>query len=259
VIPNLFLLLLLVSNLGGAGFIGPGGNALPFEGYADAEAFLREAEVVSRTELRGSSNRPEKLLLRAGGVEAYAVFRTVDKKKASAKVGKETIRDFHDSHVYECAAYELSRLLGIESVPPCVLRTFDGVQGSLQLWIEEAVTAYQDRQDSSRPALEERLSESFQTMYLFDALIDNFDRHPGNILVDSRGRLWLVDHTRSFRLYTNARSLDRIVSPDPALVMRLAELDRDALTRSLSPLLGPRHIDALLRRRGQILRRLARE
>jgi hypothetical protein len=256
---NLLLPLLLVSNLGSAAFFGPGGNLLPFDGDVEAEAFLRDAEVISRTELRGSANLPEKLLLRPGGFEAHAVFRTVDKKKASAKVGKETIRDFHDSYVYECAAYELSRLLGIESVPPCVLRTIDGVEGSLQLWIEEAVTAYQDRQDSTRPALDERLPESFQTMYLFDALIDNFDRHEGNILVDSRNRLWLVDHTRSFRLYTNAKGLDRIVSPDPALLRRLAELNRDALTRRLSPFVGTRHVDALLRRRAQILRRLALE
>ena len=253
----MLLALILVSNLGSAGFLGPGGNALPFDGDVEVEAFLRNAEVVSRTELRGSANLPEKLLLRAGSVEAYAVFRIVDKKKASAKVGEETVRDFHDSYVYECAAYELSRLLGIESVPPCVLRTIDGLEGSLQLWIEEAVTAFQDLQDSSRPPLDERLPESFQTMYVFDALIDNFDRHAGNVLVDSRNRLWLVDHTRSFRLYTNARGLDRIVSPDPALLRRLKELDREALTRRLSPFVGTRHIDALLRRRAQILRRLA--
>ncbi len=253
--PNLLLPLLLVSNLG-AGLIGPDGNALPFGGDVEAIAFLRNAEVVSRKELRGSANLPEKVLLRGGGVEAHALFRTVDKKKASARVGKETIRDFHDSFVYECAAYELSRLLGIGNVPPCVLRAIDGVEGSLQLWIEEAVTAYQARQDSSRPPLEDRLPESFQTMYLFDALIDNFDRHEGNILVDSRDRLWLVDHTRSFRLYTNARGLDRIVSPDPAVLRRLAGLDREAVARCLSPFVGTRHIDALMRRRAQILRRL---
>jgi hypothetical protein len=75
--------------------------------------------------------------------------------------------------------------------------------------------------------------------------------------VDSLDRLWLVDHTRSFRLYTDARGLDRIVSPDPALLRRLAALDREALTRRLSPFVTSRHIDALLRRRSQILRRVA--
>ena len=252
----MLLPLLLAWNLG-AGFLGPDGNALHFGADAEVEAFLRNADVISRKELRGSANLPEKLLLRAGRVEAHALFRTVDKKKASARVGKETIRDFHDSFVYECAAYELARLLGILSVPPCVLRTIDGVEGSLQLWIEEAETAYQDRQDLSRPALDERLPAAFQTMYVFDALIDNFDRHAGNILVDSQDRLWLVDHTRSFRLYTDARGLDRIVSPDPALLSRLADLDRDALKLHLSPFVSARHIDALLRRRDQILRRVA--
>jgi hypothetical protein len=254
-----FPLLILLANLGSPGFLGPQGTALPFEDVEQVEAFLREAEVVERTELRGSQNLPEKLLLRRDGVEARAVFRTVDKKKASARVGKETIRDFHDGYVYECAAYELSRLLGIETVPPCVLRTIDGVPGSLQLWIEQAVTEFQYRQDSGRPPLAERVPESFQTMLLFDALIDNFDRHSGNILVDSRERLWLVDHTRSFRLYTDARDLTRVSSPDPDLLKRLAALDRATLSRHLDPFLSPRHIDALMRRRGQILRHFARE
>jgi hypothetical protein len=245
--------LLLVSSLGTFTFIGPDGNPLPFQGYSEVEAFLREAEVVSRKELRGSRNRPEKFLLRADGVEAHAIFRSVDKKRKSARVGKETIRDFHDGYVYECAAYELSRLLGMDSVPPCVLRTIEGVPGSLQLWVEEAVTEFQDRQSSGRVPFRERRPEAFQAMYLFDAMIDNFDRHAGNMLVDSRERLWLVDHTRSFRLYTNATGLARVSIPDATFLERLEAVDRETLEAHLGPFLTTRHIDALLRRRSQIL------
>jgi hypothetical protein len=117
-----------------------------------------------------------------------------------------------------------------------------------------AVTEFQDRQSPGHMPFVERRPEAFQAMYLFDAMIDNFDRHAGNMLVDSRERLWLVDHTRSFRLYTDAKGLDRVTVPDADFLKRLEALDRETLEAHLRPFLTTRHIDALLRRRSQILR-----
>ncbi len=231
------------------------GTMLPFATDEDALDFLATAEIVSSKELEGSRNRPLKLTMRRDGVEARAIFRTVDKKHKTARVGELTIRDFHDSYLYECAAYRLARLLGVDNVPPCVLRTIDGTAGSVQLWVEHATTEYQNRYDTDGPKAAERKPDEFRKMYLFDALIDNFDRHPGNVLVDTRDRVWFIDHTRSFRLYTNAR-MDDMPACSDELVQSLLDLDRDAL-HSLRPFVTVRHLDALWRRRGQILRRLA--
>ena len=34
---------------------------------------------------------------------------------------------------------------------------------------------------------------------VFDELIANTDRNQGNMLIDSRWKLWLIDHSRAFR------------------------------------------------------------
>lgn len=236
-----------------AQWMGADGAALPLDSDEAVVEFLMTAEVVETKALTGSRNLPERLTLRKDGVEARAIFRTVDKKRKSARVGDVTIRDFHDGFVYECAAYRLSRLLGFDNVPPCVLRTIDGRAGSVQLWIEHATTEYQNRYDVDGPFAENRSPDEFRKMRVFDALIDNFDRHPGNVLIDARDRVWFIDHTRSFRLYTDA-PLDNVASCEPALKAALTGLERGEL-RALG--LSVRHVEAVWRRRGQLIDRLS--
>ena len=248
-------MLLLLAAPTEAQWIDRQGAPLPFASDAEVEAFLQTADIVASKELEGTRNRPLKLTLSRGGVEARAIFRTVDKKRSSARVGKVTIRDYHDSYIYECAAYELSRLLDIDNVPPCVLRTIDGQKGSVQLWVEQATTEFQNRYDMDGPTAPERWPSIFDTMQVFDALIDNFDRHSGNILIDSRDRVWFIDHTRSFRLYTDAPKLELLAGRNPDLIRALRSLDKKDL-EVLKPFVSFRHIDALMRRRHQILDQL---
>ena len=239
-------------------WLGRDGAPLPFSSDAEVEDFLRTAKIVASKRLEGTRNRPLKLTLSKDGVEARAIFRTVDKKRSSARVGRLLIRDYHDSHIYECAAYELSRLLDIDNVPPYVLRTIDGQKGSVQLWIEQATTEFQNRYDVDGPTASERWPSVFDTMHIFDALIDNFDRHPGNVLVDSRDRVWFIDHTRSFRLYTAAPKLELAAGRNPDhlnLIRALRSLDKEEL-EVLKPFVSFRHIAALMRRRDQILEQL---
>jgi hypothetical protein len=236
-------------------WLGPKGEPLPFTSEREAEEFLLRADLVASKELTGSHNRPRKVRLERGGIAANAIFRTVDKRSASARVSGVTIRDFRDSYVFECAAYELNRLLGFTNVPPCVVRELAGEIGSVQLWIEDATTAYQYGLDADGPAAADRWPDEFDTMAVFDALIDNFDRHLGNVLVDSQGRVWFIDHTRSFRLYTDA-PLEKVPRCSPALFPALSRLARKDLDE-LKPYVGVRYLDAVWRRRGQLLERLS--
>ena len=235
-------------------WLGPSNNVLPFTTDQDAENFLRAAKVIEAKEISGSQNRPQRLLLSANGIKAHAIFRRVDKRGRRARVGDMRIRSYHDSYIYECAAYQLSRLLGIDRVPPCIIRTIKGQKGSVQLWIEQAVSEFQNRYDRPGPKANERWPNIFNTMYVFDSLIHNFDRHAGNILVDSLDRIWFIDHTRSFRLYTNA-PLEKVPSCAPELQKTLEDLEQDDL-KILKPYLNVRHIAALWRRRTQLIKHL---
>ena len=79
-----------------------------------------------KSSLTGGVTFPTKLLLEKDGVRADAVFRDVDEDRPTPTFGGG--RDelyFRDSYIFEPAAYELSRLLGLDNVPPATLRKLD--------------------------------------------------------------------------------------------------------------------------------------
>lgn len=229
------------------------GAVLPIRSDHEAEQFLERARIVSRKTLGRGINKAQRLDLEWNGIAARAIFRTVDKRSRDFRLNGKTYRDFHDSHIYECAAYRLSRLLGISHVPPCVTREIDGTAGTVQLWVEAAMTENEHRNTPDRGLIAEaRWPRPFSVMRVFDAIIDNFDRNSGNVLVDAHERIWFIDHTRSFRLYTDA-DVSKILKCDEDFYERIRSIDRDALQEVLGAHLERGRIDALERRRRQVV------
>ncbi len=236
-------------------WLGPHGQLLPFTTEEEVLAFLRSAEIVSRKELTGGVNRPLKVRLRQGGVEANAIFRIVDIQRQRAKLDGKMIADFHDSYIYECAAWEMSRLLGIDNVPPCVQRQFEHTDGTMQLWVEGAMTEKERRETDIKPPEHLRWMRQKQTMRLFDALIYNFDRNQGNMLIDPDWKLWFIDHTRSFRKSALVETPATIFWCERGIFERLQALDKKKLSRLRSILSGVQ-IKLLLKRRDKLVQYL---
>ena len=193
--------------------------------------------------------------LRQGGVEANAIFRRVDVSLPRAKIDGKLIREFHDSHLYECAAWEVSQLLGIDNVPPCVERRHRRLDGTMQLWVENAMTELERRERGLEPPSQIAWIRQKQTMRLFDALIDNFDRNQGNMLIGADWKLWFIDHTRSFRKSLMIENLEKIVWCERELFRRLKALDKLTLSQRLHFIDGQR-VHPLLKRRDAIVRHL---
>lgn len=235
---------------------GPGGEPLPFHTEDEVLAFLRQAEVVQKKEIPQGVNKPLKVRLRRAGVEANAVFRTVNLKKARHETGGEIILDFHDSYVYECAAYQVNRLLGLDHVPPCVLRSLGRRKGTMQLWIEDAMTEEERRRKNIQPPVAIDWVRQQQTMRIFDGLIYNFDRNQGNMLIDRDWKLWFIDHTRSFHKSTRVEDLERITWVERGLWEKLRSLARSQLEERLGGMIESERIDAVLERRDVLVRHL---
>ncbi len=234
-------------------WLDPAGQPLPFTDHDGALDFLRSARVLSENVLNGGSTKPLKILLERNGVQAHAVFRQVDVRKSRVIVDGEVYINFHDSHIYECAAYELSRWLDIDNVPPCVTRTLGTRKGTLQLWIENSMTEKKRREKEHLPEDAMRWAREKQTLRLFDALIANIDRNQGNMLHDERGKLWFIDHTRSFGTGHRLDNLDKIVWCDRRIWNRLQMLDSEMLEQTLHPYLTTEQMSSL-RSRGATLR-----
>ncbi len=227
---------------------------LPFETEERLLEFLRTARVVSQKELTSGVNRPLKVRLQQDGVETNAIFRIVDIERKQARLDGRLVFDFHDSYIYEGAAYELSRLLGIDNVPPCVKRQYQHVDGTMQLWIEDAMTEKGRRDAGTEPPEQLTWLRQKQTMRLFDALIYNFDRNQGNMLIDPRWKLWFIDHTRSFKKSAAIESIGKIVWCERGLWERLQALAKPQLSRRLKQHgVTPVRLNLLLKRRDKLV------
>lgn len=230
------------------------GNPLPFQTNKEIEEFLLTAAVISMKNIPVGVTQPKKVLLEKDGVRMHAIFRNVNIYKSRWTDTKCTRINFRDYCLYECAAYELSKMLGLYNVPPTVLRKIKGKKGTLQIWIENAMMEL-DRQKKNIQAPDKR-SWKMQNhmMRIFDNLIFNDDRNQGNMLIDEHWNLWLIDHTRSFRTLSRLPDPKVIRCCEKQLWYMLKNLDESAVNERLGEFLRPYELKALLKRRAKLVK-----
>ncbi|NKB88942.1 MAG: hypothetical protein GKS06_12050 [Acidobacteria bacterium] len=229
-------------------WMAPNGDQLPFEADEQILEFLREAEIMAAEEIPAGTTRPQLVTLRRNGLEARAVFRWVEERARrvddASQHGEIT---FRDSASFETAAYELARLVNIDHVPPTVQRTYDRRDGTLQLWIEGAMTERNRLDQGAEDPVQPRWQRQLGVMNVFDALVGNLDRNRGNMLIDQYWRVWFIDHTRAFRGSTRMDS-DNLNAIEKALWDGLQALDHDVVRNRIAPFLTERELTALLSR-----------
>ncbi|MEM8929537.1 MAG: hypothetical protein AAGE94_00080 [Acidobacteriota bacterium] len=250
-IAEVLLLTLLTFNsttIDPVGFVEPlrwtGSDArtLPFRSHDQILDYLRHADIVGSKELGSGSTKPLKLDLERDGIRAHAIFRHVDLIAGKGR------KQFRDSHVFEVAAYETARLLGLDNVPPATLRTIDGREGSIQLWVENARSETERIEAGEVPDDPTSLLYQKHVLRVFDALIYNFDRNTGNLLLDDVGKLWFIDHTRSFKRLPALPDPGRLVVCERRMWQRLQAIDAELLRERLAPYLDTVQINAVVKR-----------
>jgi hypothetical protein len=233
---------------------GTDGRPLPFTSDEDLVEFLATAPVVAREDAGRGVGGVLRITLERDGVTARAAFRSVDVERSSGRTSSSAPDRhlFRDHYAFELAAYRLSRLLGLDRVPPTALRNLDGRAGSVQLWIEGASTEA-DLIENGQATMNAARHLQRQTMLVFDNLIYNFDRHQNNMLYDRNGRLWFIDHTRSFKRLADLPDRERMAVCQRGLYERLRALDEAALRAELDPYLDGLELKALVQRRRLLL------
>jgi hypothetical protein len=88
---------------------------------------------------------------------------------------------------------------------------------------------------------------------VFDALIQNTDRNIGNSIWSNDWKMWLIDHTRAFRLDPNLRRPDQLSRCDRTLLERLRALTPEILEKTVGSSLTRAEQEALLARRDKIV------
>ena len=228
---------------------------LPLEGQAAAE-FLTTADVVAMKPLPFGVTKPFKVTLDDGERTAHAVWKTIDTVNPRHRPHSTDRTEvyFRDSYHHEVAAYELDKLLGLGLVPPTIERRIDGQLGSLQLWIEDAVTEAKRMKLELEPPDSRRWSERCYAVRLFHQLTGDTDAsNVSNILVDPDFRVYVIDSSRAFHLRTTLHRPEGLRRFPRPVLERLLELSPEVVEEKLGPWLTPGQREALLARRDRLV------
>jgi hypothetical protein len=232
------------------------GEPLPFDSVERLLDFLRTAAIEGATATPGGVSGARKVLLVAGDLRVHAVFRDVDVTKPAPppEIRVGAMLGFRDSAMFEAAAYELSRLLHLDRVPPTVARTFQGRLGTVQIWMEDCVTENDRERKGLHPPDPERWYAQMEIMNVWDGLIGNVDRNGGNMLIDRNWKLWFIDHTRAFINSTALVNERRLTACDRDLWRALTELDDGEVRARLEAYLTRSEIRFLLQRKKRLVK-----
>lgn len=215
---------------------------------ADAHVLdaLREAEVTQLRLIYDSSNY---VFLADLHHDEYGAGLGIYKPEA----GEQPLYDFPYGTLYqrEVAAYELSRLLGWEIVPPTVERDGPRGVGSMQLFIE-----HDPREHYFALRADPAYVEQFIRFAAFDLVANNADRKGSHLLRDASGRVWGIDHGLCFNEEDKLRTViwdfagTRLPQPwlDDIERVRACLEAHDSAGTPVAERLSPREVGTLARR-----------
>ncbi len=221
------------------------------------EDILTDGEIVSMEDVGEGVTKPQKVVLKKDGHEIKAIFKTESTPlQGSTRRQMDKLINLSDRWEHEVAAYRLDRLIDLGLVPVTVERNINGKNGSLSFWINGLISELEREGDSLPAEGWCSLSEQWPLMFVFDTLVYNEDRTKQNMVYGREDwMMYLIDHSRSFRTHRgrpkDIRQVDLKLSP--LLAERLDALDYEKLNIAMGSLLEKSQIQALLKRRDEIL------
>jgi hypothetical protein len=226
----------------------------PFETNAEAEQFLKTAKIVSAKGTKIGVTGPQKLTLDDGTVHHPAVFKNIDERKLGVTtLAASTEMDFKDSWLFEVAAYELDKLLGLGMVPVTVERSYNGKKGSLQIWINDCIMESDRLKRKLDVPDPDAWNEQMFKVRVFDNLVYNIDRNLGNVLITPQWKVYMIDHSRAFKSSGALRTPKDLTRFSRSMMEKLEQLSAAAVNAACGKYLTPPEIKTMLERRDKIV------
>jgi hypothetical protein len=225
------------------------------------EEFLLNARIVKSREVGKGVTGSKVATLSDGRLthDAHIQIVTIEKPVFQPARGPTEL-NFKDHYRYNIAAYRLARMLGLANVPVSVERRVERDDAAVTWWIDDVLMDELERLDrekkntlpaSWQPA---RTSGYVHIRRVFDELIGNTDRNVGNQVWTRDGTLWLIDHTRAFRLHTKLKQPRVLQRCDRDLFKALQALTIASVTTAVDRTLTKDEIKALIARRDLIVK-----
>ena len=222
----------------------------------EKEQFLKTANIGTTKDLSTGVTNSRRATLDDGKIKHDAHIQTIEVSKASYQTQRGTELNFRDSYKYNMAAYELGKLLGLENmIPPSVERKVGGSSAAVTWWVDDTLMTELERtKKSQQPPDLDRWNKQMYVVRVFDQLIYNTDRNLGNLVIDKDWNIWMIDHTRAFRLMNKLENPKNLVQCDKNVLAKLKALDKKAIQQRVGKNLTGMEVDGILKRRDQIVK-----
>ncbi len=222
---------------------------------SEMEAFLLKATILDVRDAGGGVTGSQRARLTDGTLTHDVHIQSVDIAKPVFQAGQHTEVNFKDTYRYNIAGYRLAQLVGITTVPMSVERRVNGKTAAVTWWVDDV--QMDERERLKRKTMGPnplRTSNQIQLMRIWDELIQNRDRNQGNILWTNDWTMWLIDHTRAFRLGKELQKPEDLTRIDRDLLNRLKALSKDAIKKAVGDALFEGEREAILERRDRIVK-----
>ncbi len=222
---------------------------------AEMETFLQKARITNKRDAGAGVTGSLRVTLSDGTLTHDAHVQSVDIAKPVFEAGQHTELNFKDTYRFNIAAYRLAQLLEINTVPMSVERNVDGKSAAVTWWVDDVKMNEKDRLSKKTMGPDPlRTSNQIQLMHIWDELIQNRDRNMGNILWTGDWTMWMIDHTRAFRLGKELLKPEDLTRCDRSLLTRLKALTDAAIEKAVGDSLLKGERQAVLERRDRIVK-----
>jgi hypothetical protein len=222
----------------------------------EMERFLRQADIVATRSSKKGVTNAKQVTLFDGRLRHDAQLQDVDIALPMFDVGpKHSEVNFKDTYRYNIAGYRLSRLLGLDNVPMSVERRVNGKPAAMTWWLDDVMLDEGGRQKKKTAGPNpSRTASQLHILRVFDELIQNRDRNSGNLLWTSDWKMWMIDHTRAFRLGKDLLKPQQLERIERSLFEKMRGLTVPGLAAVMERSLTKDEIEALIARRDTIVK-----
>ncbi|MFZ2054426.1 MAG: hypothetical protein WAU81_09530 [Candidatus Aminicenantales bacterium] len=244
--PILILLLFLV--LGSSLFVWSQTPAEEKDARAALETALRECQVASISKGESGRTSPWVITFAAGCAIQRALFRYVDRPRPQPMA---------DSYKYDIAAYELTKLLRVELIPPVVEREIDARQGTLQIFLENCIRERDRRRKKLEPPDAKAFGNALEELKVFANLVYDDCLNTDDLYVHMEDwRICRVDFSEAFAPMQELLPGCKLTVCSRKLYEGLLKLDEKTVESALGRYLSDEEIGALLIRKKLILEKI---
>lgn len=216
----------------------------------ELENYLKTANIVSvRKNEQAGRTAPWRIALDNGQVKLGGYFKHINRHRPSFLA---------DSYQYEIAAYELSKLLDLDIIPPVVEREIEGLTGSLQLFIEDCIRESERKRRNIEPPDPEGFKNKLEVINVFENLVfeEECSDADDTLIHLKDWKIFRVDFSMAFSPTPALIPGCRISRCSRRLYQKLLQLKSGQVKDKLGTYLNDDEIEALLKRKEIIITKI---